>query len=175
MEVSPLFSVYILFWNMYNENLTFLERFMRKNWKITKYRFLLQKGFKIQKQYHFWNFSTLIIYEFYRYFSRQPTLEGSTAKSIFSLAALAIKSEFYSASRKRSSASSPKATQNSEREGNVDVPKKKVFWGTHADESHDCSELKYPLISQSNLKLLSNIKDVCNGQDNIDELGKYFL
>ena len=80
----------------------------------------------------------------------------------------------YSASRRRSSASSPKATQNSEREGNVDVPKKKVFWGTHADESHDCSELKDPLISQSNLKLLSNIKDVCNGQDNIDELGKYF-
>ena len=24
------------------------------------------------------------------------------------------------------------------------------------------------------MKLLSNIKDVCNGQDNIDELGKYF-
>ena len=85
-----------------------------------------------------------------------------------------IKGEFYSASRKRSSASSSKATQNSEREGNVDVPKKKVFWGTHADESHDCSESKDPLISQSNLKLLSNIKDVCNGQDKIDELGKYF-
>ena len=27
---------------------------MRKSWKITKYRFWLQKGFKIQNPHHFW-------------------------------------------------------------------------------------------------------------------------
>ena len=66
---------------------------MQKSWKITKYNFWLQKVVKIQKQYHFWKLWTLIIYEFHRYFLRQPTLEGSTSKSIFFFSVLCGKAE----------------------------------------------------------------------------------
>ena len=60
-----------------------VERFMWKSWKNHKYRFWLQKVLKLQKQYHFWTLWTLIKYEFHRYFSRRPALEGSTAQNIF--------------------------------------------------------------------------------------------
>ena len=66
---------------------------MRKSWKTTKYRFWLQKGVKIQNQYHFWKLWTLIIWKFYHYFSRQFTLKGSTAKSIFFFSVLCGKAE----------------------------------------------------------------------------------
>ena len=78
--------------------------------------------------------------------------------------------QFSTESSKLSSASSTNATQNSEKERNVEKPREKVYWGTHACENPHFAQLSDPLISQSNLKLLSNIKDV--DFLGYDELGK---
>ena len=56
------------------------------NMKMREYRFWLQKGLKMRKQYHFWKPWTWIISEFQSYFLRQFTLDGSTATIYFTLA-----------------------------------------------------------------------------------------
>ena len=44
------------------------ERFIQKNWKRETYNLLLQKGVKIENQYHFDNFWMLIMITFWHYF-----------------------------------------------------------------------------------------------------------
>ena len=49
ITVLPLLFTSIRFGRIYSQKRIFLYCFMHKSWKITKYRFGLQKGVKIQK------------------------------------------------------------------------------------------------------------------------------
>ena len=80
---------WLLFKTAGNPSLKILTNMTKK----TKYSFWLQKVVKMQKQYHSWKLWRLVIYEFHRYFSRQPALEGSTAKRRFFFSVLCGKTE----------------------------------------------------------------------------------
>ena len=49
ITILPLLFTWIRFGTIYSQKRIFLYCFMHKRWKITKYRFGLQKGVKIQK------------------------------------------------------------------------------------------------------------------------------